>query len=306
MALHARPLLISKFAMASVGDIAATIHHDERPPVKWPPSANVGIGGCASPQPIVRGRSHCTFGRTPTPFWRNLSGFPATRIDGELYWDGGILSNTPTEAVFDDDPRKDSLIFAVHLWNPSGAEPTTMAEVLNWHKDVQYSSRIASHITRQQQAHRLRHVINQLVARLPEAERTSEAVKELAGYGCSTQMKGRPEGVIAERASLVTALCTMALRAGGFATFVARVVGAVIGANEVKKIELLPFREEIGDMRRNEQMATHDAWVSLRKFQLRNVDIDDVCLTPVRDLSIAATKGGRFRPDRRDWLGATV
>ncbi len=135
MALHARPLLISKFAMASVGDIAATIHHDERPPVKWPPSANVGIGGCASPQPIVRGRSHCTFGRTPTPFWRNLSGFPATRIDGELYWDGGILSNTPTEAVFDDDPRKDSLIFAVHLWNPSGAEPTTMAEVLNRHNE---------------------------------------------------------------------------------------------------------------------------------------------------------------------------
>src|SRR5258708_8325790 len=120
--------------------------------------------------------------------WRKLSGFPATRIDGELYWDGGILSNTPTEAVFDDDPRKDSLIFAVHVWNSSGAELTTMAEVLNRHKDVQYSNRIASHITRQQQAHRLRHVINQLVARLPEAERTSEAVKELAGYGCSTQM----------------------------------------------------------------------------------------------------------------------
>ena len=39
--------------------------------------------------------------------------FPAIRIDGELYWDGGILSNTPTEAVFDDNPRKDSLIFAV-------------------------------------------------------------------------------------------------------------------------------------------------------------------------------------------------
>ena len=58
--------------------------------------------------------------------------FPAVRIDGELYWDGGILSNTPTEAVFDDNPRKNSLIFAVHLWNPirrradhdgGGAEP---------------------------------------------------------------------------------------------------------------------------------------------------------------------------------------
>ncbi|MBI3701090.1 MAG: patatin-like phospholipase family protein [Afipia sp.] len=114
--------------------------------------------------------------------------FPAVRIDGELYWDGGILSNTPTEAVFDDNPRKNSLIFAVHMWNPIGAEPRTMAEVLNRHKDIQYSSRIASHIARQQQAHRLRHVITQLAARLPESERNSEAVRELTGYGCPTQM----------------------------------------------------------------------------------------------------------------------
>jgi len=114
--------------------------------------------------------------------------FPPIRIDGELYWDGGILSNTPTEAVFDDNPRRDSLIFAVHLWNPSGDEPATMKDVLNRHKDVQYSSRIASHIARQQQAHRLRHVINQLVARLPEEERKLDAVRELASYGCPTRM----------------------------------------------------------------------------------------------------------------------
>jgi NTE family protein len=114
--------------------------------------------------------------------------FPAVRIDGELYWDGGILSNTPTEVVFDDNPRKDSLIFAVHLWNPAGAEPTTMAEVLNRHKDVQYSSRIMSHVARQQQAHRLRHIINQLGARLPQRERNDPAVRELLGYGCQTRM----------------------------------------------------------------------------------------------------------------------
>ena len=114
--------------------------------------------------------------------------FPAVRIDGELYWDGGILSNTPTEAVFDDSPRQDSLIFAVHLWNPVGAEPTTMAEVLNRHKDVQYSSRMANQIVRQQQTHRLRHVINQLAARLPESERNNEAVRELISYGCQTRM----------------------------------------------------------------------------------------------------------------------
>jgi NTE family protein len=114
--------------------------------------------------------------------------FPPVRIEGELYWDGGILSNTPTEAVFDDNPRKDSLIFAVHLWNPVGHEPTTMAEVFNRHKDVQYSSRIASQIARQQQAHRLRHIINELAARLPEGERADSAVRELISYGCRTRM----------------------------------------------------------------------------------------------------------------------
>jgi NTE family protein len=88
--------------------------------------------------------------------------FPAVRVNDELYWDGGILSNTPTEVVLDDDPRRDSLIFTVHLWNPVGAEPSTMADVLNRQKDVQYSSRIASQITRHQQTHRLRRVINEL------------------------------------------------------------------------------------------------------------------------------------------------
>ena len=46
--------------------------------------------------------------------------FPAVRIDGEPYWDGGIYSNTPTEVVLDDKPRRDSVIFAVQLWNSDG------------------------------------------------------------------------------------------------------------------------------------------------------------------------------------------
>jgi NTE family protein len=63
-----------------------------------------------------------------------------------------------------------------------------MAEVLNRHKDVQYSSRIASQITRHQQAHRLRHVINELAARLPDTELDKPDVRELMSYGCQTRM----------------------------------------------------------------------------------------------------------------------
>ncbi len=114
--------------------------------------------------------------------------FPAVRIDGELYWDGGILSNTPTEVVFDDNPRRNSLIFAVHMWNPTGPEPESIWDVLHRQKDIQYSSRVANHIARQLETHRLRHVIKQLVGHIPEDIRNSEAVRELAGYGCLTRM----------------------------------------------------------------------------------------------------------------------
>jgi NTE family protein len=114
--------------------------------------------------------------------------FPAICIDGEYYWDGGILSNTPTEVIFDDCPRRSSLIFAVHLWNPTGPVPKSIWEVLNRQKDIQYSSRIASHITRQQQTHRLRHVISELLRYIPDDVRESDVVRDLAGYGCVTQM----------------------------------------------------------------------------------------------------------------------
>lgn len=114
--------------------------------------------------------------------------FPAIRIGGELYWDGGVLSNTPVEVVFDDNPRRNSLIFAVHIWNPRGPEPETIAQVLHRQKDLQYASRAASHILRQQQIHHLRHIIAELAMRLPPDQRLSPEVQAMAGYGCLTRM----------------------------------------------------------------------------------------------------------------------
>jgi NTE family protein len=94
--------------------------------------------------------------------------FPAVRIDGELYWDGGIVSNTPVEAVFDDHPRRNAMVFAVHLFNPHGDEPKSIWEVTNRQKDIQYSSRAASLV--------------------PNGVSPAEDVEELAGYGCVTRM----------------------------------------------------------------------------------------------------------------------
>jgi len=114
--------------------------------------------------------------------------FPAVRIEGEPYWDGGIYSNTPIEAVLDDRPRRDSLIFAVNVWHQTGAEPESIWQVMSRQKDIQYASRADSHIARQKQIHRLRHVIRELTKQLPAAKRADPQVKELSAWGCGTTM----------------------------------------------------------------------------------------------------------------------
>jgi NTE family protein len=114
--------------------------------------------------------------------------FPAIGINGDFYWDGGIYSNTPIEAVLDDNPRRDSLIFTVDVWNPEGPDPETLWQVAAREKEIMYASRAKSHLARQKQIHHLRHVIRELTRGMPEDLRTSPEVKELASWGCQTTM----------------------------------------------------------------------------------------------------------------------
>ena len=114
--------------------------------------------------------------------------FPAVRIDGEPYWDGGVYSNTPLEVVMDDTPRRDSTLFTVQLWSPEGPEPQSLWQVSGRMKDIQFSSRTNSHIARQQQIHKLRHIIREMNQHLPEKVRNTPEIQELAAWGCGTTM----------------------------------------------------------------------------------------------------------------------
>lgn len=114
--------------------------------------------------------------------------FPAVRIDGETYWDGGIYSNTSIEVVLDDKPRRNSLIFSANVWHPTGPEPETILQVIGRQKDIQFASRVKSHVQRQQQIHRMRHIIRDLARHVPAAKRDDPDVKKLTSYGCATVM----------------------------------------------------------------------------------------------------------------------
>ena len=88
-------------------------------------------------------------------------GFPATAVDGELYWDGGCVSNTPLEAVLLDPPAGHTVVFMVDLWAARGAAPRTMDEVLWRQKQIQYASRTAQHIDAVATKLNLRHALGQ-------------------------------------------------------------------------------------------------------------------------------------------------
>ncbi|MGV8899320.1 MAG: patatin-like phospholipase family protein [Burkholderiaceae bacterium] len=118
--------------------------------------------------------------------------FPAVMIGGEPYWDGGIYSNTPIEVVMDDHPRRDSVIFAARLWQQESEIPDSIEQVISRQKEIQYSSRAETHTARQQQIHHLRHVVRELGRLLPQSVRTTPAVAELLGWGCSTVMHVLP------------------------------------------------------------------------------------------------------------------
>ncbi len=113
-------------------------------------------------------------------------GFPPVRVDGDLYWDGGLYSNTPLEAVLSDEPRQDTLCMMVDLWHADGPEPRTYEEVQTRQKDVTFASRSQRHIDAYLKQHQLRKMARELYERMPADLRKPSDRKQLAELGADT------------------------------------------------------------------------------------------------------------------------
>jgi NTE family protein len=94
-------------------------------------------------------------------------GFPATEIDGEYYWDGGCVSNTPLDYVLSQTPRSDTLVFQVDLWSARGPLPTDILQVNERLKDIQFSSRTRSVTNTVHLAQRMRQSLLDVIDRIP-------------------------------------------------------------------------------------------------------------------------------------------
>jgi len=107
-------------------------------------------------------------------------GFPATEIDGEHYWDGGLVSNTPLQWVLQFGPRRDTLAFQVDLWAAHGDFPQSISEVATRQKEILYSSRTRENTDRFRNTQHLRHAFAKLCDQLPDSLRQTPEYETLS------------------------------------------------------------------------------------------------------------------------------
>jgi NTE family protein len=106
--------------------------------------------------------------------------FPAVEIDGDYYWDGGLVSNTPLSYILDSRPLKDTLTFQVDLWRARGQNPTNMGEVSDRVKEIRYSSRTRLITDEMRRAQYLRHMLARVLDKVPPGERANDPYCQIA------------------------------------------------------------------------------------------------------------------------------
>lgn len=95
-------------------------------------------------------------------------GFPAVEIDGEYYWDGGLVSNTPLQWVLEAPVRKDTLAFQIDLWSAAGDLPGDLVGIDQRQKDIRFSSRTRANTDQFKNLQRARRAVRKLLELLPE------------------------------------------------------------------------------------------------------------------------------------------
>jgi NTE family protein len=111
-------------------------------------------------------------------------GFAPVEIDGEHYWDGGLVSNTPLQYVLDQAASGPRTVFQVDLFSARGALPANLGEVGEREKDIRFSSRTRLNTTVELDRQVIAQAARRLLAKLPAALRDDPDVRALAGLRC--------------------------------------------------------------------------------------------------------------------------
>ena len=115
-------------------------------------------------------------------------GFPAVHIDGEAYWDGGLVSNTPLTYFMEHQPRRDSLVFQVDLFPSRGKLPSTLDEVGEREKDIRYSSRTRAVTSAEAKQQNFRRQAVAFLEKLPPELRDDPMAQRMHAFACPARV----------------------------------------------------------------------------------------------------------------------
>jgi NTE family protein len=104
--------------------------------------------------------------------------FPAVEIDGEYYWDGGVVSNTPLEWLA-RHRLPDTLAFQVDLWAAPGELPKNVPEVMTRMKEILNSSRTIYRTDGYKEINHLYATLFRFLGQLPEEFKRGEDAEYL-------------------------------------------------------------------------------------------------------------------------------
>ena len=107
-------------------------------------------------------------------------GFPPVMIDGEYYWDGGVVTNTPINYVSDERPLTTARIIQVDTFNAQGQLPRNLGQVSERAKDIQYASKARFNIEQVRELGELAAAGRELIERLPPELKSHPAAQKLA------------------------------------------------------------------------------------------------------------------------------
>lgn len=94
-------------------------------------------------------------------------GFPPIEIEGEYYWDGGVVTNTPLQYLLDAEREASMVVFQVDLFSARGPMPRNLPEVYERQKDILYSSRTRLNTEAARISQQLQRAVERLITKLP-------------------------------------------------------------------------------------------------------------------------------------------
>ncbi len=105
-------------------------------------------------------------------------GLPPVEIDGQWWWDGALVSNTPLMHVLMDE-QENMLVIEVDLFSPTGEPPQSVAEAVSREKEIRFSSQTADVAERLRNIEKKRRLVRRALSKLPPELRKDADFAEL-------------------------------------------------------------------------------------------------------------------------------